>query len=72
MYNYEELACVKDFAPHFDDYTKIQNWNRHSVYKVSSSKSETKLPVFIIIKSGMCRFATPEEREEIKQTIIID
>lgn len=48
MFDYEELACVKDFTPHFDDYTKMQNWNRHSVYKVSSSKFETKLPVFIL------------------------
>lgn len=67
MFDYEELACVKDFAPHFDDYTKMQNWNRHSVYKVSSSKFETKFPVFILIKSGMCRFATPEEVQELNE-----
>ena len=66
MLNYEELACVKDFAPHFDNYTKMQNWNVHSVDKVSSSEVEPKLP--ILIKSDMCRFATPEEREELKQT----
>ena len=67
MLNYEELACVKDFAPHFDNYTKMQNWNVHSVYKVSSSKFETKLPVFILIKNGMCRFATPEEVQELNE-----
>ena len=42
MLNYEELACVKDFAPHFDNYTKMQNWNVHSVYKVSSSEVYNK------------------------------
>ena len=62
MFDYEELACVKNFAPHFDNYTKMQNWNVHSVYKVSSSEVEPKLP--ILIKSDMCRFATPEKREE--------
>ena len=62
MFDYEELACVKDFAPHFDSYIKLQNWNRHSVYKVSSSEVEPKLP--ILIKSDMCRFATPEKKEE--------
>ena len=65
MYNYEELACVKDFAPHFDSFIKLQNWNRNSVYQVSSSEFETKLPIFILVKSGICRFATPEEREEM-------
>ena len=65
MYNYEELACVKDFAPHFDSFIKLQNWNRHSVHQVSSSEFETKLPIFILVKSGICRFATPEEREEM-------
>lgn len=33
MFNHEELACVKDFAPHFDSYIKLQNWNRHSIYR---------------------------------------
>lgn len=51
MLNYEELACVKDFAPHFDSFIKLQNWNKHSVYKVSSSEFETKLPVFILEKA---------------------
>ena len=69
MLNYEELACVKNFAPHFDNYTKMQNWNVHSVYKVSSSEVETKLPVYILVKSGMCRFATPEKREELDQQL---
>ena len=65
MFDHEELACVKDFSPHFDNYIKLQNWNRHSVYKVSSSEFETKLPVFILVKSGMCRFATPDEAREL-------
>lgn len=67
MFDYEELACVKDYALHFDSFIKLQNWNRHSVYQVSSSKFETKLPVFILIKSGMCRFATPEEVQELNE-----
>lgn len=69
MFDYEELACVKDFASHFDSFIKLQNWNRYSVYKVSSSEVQTKLPVFILVKSGMCRFATPEEREELDQQL---
>lgn len=69
MFDHEELACVKDFSPHFDSFIKLQNWNRHSVYKVSSSEFETKLPVFILVKSGMCRFATPEKREELDQQL---
>ena len=72
MFDYEELACVKDFASHFDSFIKLQNWNRYSVYKVSSSEVQTKLPVFILVKSGMCRFATPEERKELFQTIVIE
>ena len=72
MYNYKELACVKDFAPHFDSFIKLQNWNRHSVYKVSSSEVETKVPVFILVKSGMCRFATPEEMRELNESITLN
>lgn len=62
MLNYEELACVKDFAPHFDSYIKLQNWNKHSVYKVSSSEFETKLPVFILEKA-VCADLLHRERE---------
>ncbi|MCI7036062.1 MAG: hypothetical protein MSA27_02780 [Spirochaetia bacterium] len=62
MLNYEELACVKDFAPHFDSFIKLQNWNKHSVYKVSSSEFETKLPVFILEKAE-CADLLRRERE---------